>query len=205
MNNFLKKKNILIIFCIVLSNIAYSQTNDDTLELAEFVNRQTARDDDTLTALPFDLVDFVNWQSARDREEDYDIERYKDHFLSENESLMRLIGKINEHAIQYLILKSDKTDCTMYLTISQRPLREYLSGLYYDLTNVIEDRIVGYLPLGALLENKRKRFIISDDLEITLYDEKIVYSKKKEGVVVVKQEMTGKYRIQKDGSIMRIK
>lgn len=161
---------------------------------------------DTLTVLPFDLGEWVKWQDAIDMTEMEDDGRYKSMLLSENENLRQLIDKtypnyINTH---YFILKSNKTDCVVYIVIS---VIKNETGLYFNLVNFQRNEKIASLSLGGLFgaKKERKNFIITKDLEITLFDEKFFYSEKEERTIVTEKKKTGTYRIQKNGKVIEIK
>jgi len=161
---------------------------------------------DDKTALPFDLMELVEWQDAIDRTEKEDDGRYKELILSKNKNLEQLIGSAiypqDEHA-HYFALKNDKIDCSLYITISSLGNEV---GLYYNLINIKNNKIVGSLPLGALLgEGKRKTFIVTKNLEITLFDEKYFYDEKKDSVVVTEKKKTAEYQIQRNCQIVKDK
>ena len=170
---------------------------------------QDKRDDKT--ALPFNFGEWVEWQDAIDLTEKEDDGRYKSFDLSEHIKLRQLVDKIYPHYknTHYFVLESDKTDCVMYIVISKIK-GEY--GLYFSLINFQGDKEIASLPLGGLSGTeeadgtaKRKNFIITKDLKITLFDEKCFYDEKKDRVVVTEKKKTGEYQIQRNCQIVKDK
>ena len=217
MNKYLDIKGVVVVFC-VLAFFACNQkkvnnANEHIETEKEYEYQQNSKDEineindivnssEILTALPFDLEEWAEWKTAIDMTETVDDGRYKSILLSENENLKQLVDAIypqyfNTH---YFILKSDKTDCVMYIIVSTQRGEV---GLYFCLINIQDNKKIDSLPLGALLDGERKNFNISENLEITLFDEKIVYSEEEDRTVVVKKEKTGRYQIQRDGKIVK--
>jgi len=175
-------------FCIAVS-IACGQTNDDN----------------TLTALPFDLIEWLGWQSDIDLGEMENDGRYKSILLSKNKDLQLLINTIypqyfNTH---YFTLKSNKVNCEMHIIVSTVSGEV---GLYYNFITLKGNKRIASLPLIALLEeNDRKTFVISENLEITFFNEKTAYNEKEDRYEVTERKKIGIYQIQKDGEIIKVK
>jgi hypothetical protein len=172
----------------------------NTLIHNELVLENKTTHSQILTALPFNLTEWIEWQTAIDKAEMENDGRYKEMILSDNKNLQQLIASTDKNA-HYFILESDKTDCTMYIVIYSQ---EDKVGLFFNLVNIRDNKKIDTLPLGALLDGDRKSFSISQDLEIVLFDEKMVYSEEENRDIVATKEKTGTYRIQQDGKIMEI-
>jgi hypothetical protein len=189
MDKCLKSKGLVAIFCI----------------LAFFACNQKIYSQEALTALPFDFVEWGKWRAAIDLAEKEDDGRYKALYFSENLKLRQLIDKAYPDYINssYFILESSKADCAMYVVISKK--KDNLIGLYFNLINIKGNEKIASLSLGGEFgeDDERSSFIITKDLEITLYDEKFFYSEKEDRVVVTKKKETGAYQIQRNCQIVK--
>jgi hypothetical protein len=206
MDKCLRLRGLAAIFC-VLAFFACNEKDNDAKKLQSMgkTANEAENINDTLTALPFDFVEWGKWQAGIDLTETEDDGRYKRLYLSENAKLQQLIDKaypsyINTH---YFILESGKADCTMYVVISKE--KNNLITLLFSLINIQGNEKIASLSLGGEfgVDDERKSFIITKDLEITLYDEKFFYSEKEDRVVVTEKKETGVYQIQKNCQIVK--
>jgi len=238
MNKYLSFKGIAIVFCIFtffacnqrkVNNVDEGIKTEEKFEYQQNSEKESGKttcsfeyDEATfpseLTALPFDLDEWVEWQTAIDMTVKDDDGRYNWTLLSENESLKQLVDAVFPQFlnIHYFILKSDKTECTMYIIVSTKIGRR--GSLYFSLINFRDNEKIDSLSLGALLGgNERQSFNISENLEITLFDVEIGYEGENtyryiDGEehlipaipVIVGKQITGRYQIQRDGRIVKI-
>jgi hypothetical protein len=207
MNKNLELKGLAVSFCI----------------FAFFACNQKAYSADTLTVLPFSYMEWASWQGGVDLGETENDGRYKKLNLSRNKDLRQLMSTIDIRAVGiYFILKNDKTDCAMYVTISSQ---ENAEGLFFNLLNIRDNKIIASLSLGSDSEERKKaadsdveernrtNFNISKDLKVTLFNEKLVYIEEAklahiEGEAisnVVERKKVGTYQIQKNCQIVKEK